>query len=818
MNTSSLLTWTLALSLFCVASCAFDDSALDDRPPCTTDADCEDGRCIEGSCTPRALLESADATTATPDASTDDATMGGDADDASERDTLDADPPLLCTPGGADCEGSVAVVCDVLGRTLTETDCADSDACDGEFGCRCEAGACRARACRPGTSQCDGTSVVTCSEDGSGFAVTEACPDGALCLGGVCTAPSCMPGPSTCVGDAVVGCTTTGVFVVEADCSLEDAICRSDALGAYCEPLVCSAGDRRCSRDGSGVEWCEDGTAFVVEETCADDAYCENARCIALACAPGVTRCAGPQLRGVCSSDGREERLEPCSPLTYCDDTDGVAQCVRQACVPLEARCTADGRGVETCDTRGAGYLDPLPCASDAYCDNGECAPQICTPNQRFCDGDIARDCNTLGSASTVFATCPFGCVDGACLDSRCGDGIVDPDAGEQCDDGNTAICDGCEGCVARHVLAIGAGTATTSNASWAPGASVFTIELWANVTGDGALAGIGGALESDFASLDVSEGRVRFGFELGDGTLIRAVAPAALAPGWHHIAGVRFEAQGAALYVDGELVAAVREPTDNTGLDGSGRLWIGSEGSRPPATATLDEVRISSSVRYSAPFNPPRRLSADADTIALYAFDSDAPGAVRDGGGGGRDLALTATALAPDTCRDAPSASVCGDGELASWEACDDGNLDEGDGCDARCKVEVDCPGEVGPGGACYLFVTTAFSWRDARDNCRGWGGDLVVVDTATEAAWLSLIRGFTGTAWIGLNDRGSEGNYTWSSGASSGYRAWASGEPNNRFFSEDCVEQYGQDGGDNRARWNDSNCDDRRNAICER
>jgi cysteine-rich repeat protein len=367
-------------------------------------------------------------------------------------------------------------------------------------------------------------------------------------------------------------------------------------------------------------------------------------------------------------------------------------------------------------------------------------------------------------------------------------------------------------------VLAIGAGTATTNNTSWVPAASVFTIELWANVTGDGALAGIGGALESDFASLDVSEGRVRFGFALGDGTVIRAVAPTALAPGWHHIAGVRFEAQGAALYVDGELLAVIREPIDNTGLDGSGRLWIGSEGSRPPATATLDEVRISSVARYNATFGPPRRLTADADTIALYAFDTDTTGTVRDLGGGDRDLTLSATVLAPETCRDAPSASVCGDGERASWEACDDGNLDEGDGCDARCKIEVECPGELGPGGACYLFVTTGFSWRDARDNCRGWGGDLVVVDTATEAAWLSLIRGFTGTAWIGLNDRGSEGNYTWSSGASSSYRAWASGEPNNRFFSEDCVEQYGQDGGDNRARWNDSNCDDRRNAICER
>src|SRR5688572_26366683 len=36
-------------------------------------------------------------------------------------------------------------------------------------------------------------------------------------------------------------------------------------------------------------------------------------------------------------------------------------------------------------------------------------------------------------------------CVDGTCDLTRCGDGVTDPAAGEQCDDGNMVPFDGCE-------------------------------------------------------------------------------------------------------------------------------------------------------------------------------------------------------------------------------------------------------------------------------------------------------------------------------------------------------------------------------------
>ena len=48
---------------------------------------------------------------------------------------------------------------------------------------------------------------------------------------------------------------------------------------------------------------------------------------------------------------------------------------------------------------------------------------------------------------------------------------------------------------------------------------------------------------------------------------------------------------------------------------------------------------------------------------------------------------------------------------------------------------------------------------------------------------------------AWISLNDRATEGIYTWDK-SSSYYLNWNTGEPNNNKGNEDCVEM-GRNGG---------------------
>jgi len=88
------------------------------------------------------------------------------------------------------------------------------------------------------------------------------------------------------------------------------------------------------------------------------------------------------------------------------------------------------------------------------------------------------------------------------------------------------------------------------------------------------------------------------------------------------------------------------------------------------------------------------------------------------------------------------------------------------------------------------------------------------VTINNAAENTFLRAL--LPGGFWIGLNDRGwfNEGNFRWDGDASSSYRNWAPGEPNDGGFwgSENCVEMLGS------GMWNDLACGRERNAMCER
>lgn len=61
-----------------------------------------------------------------------------------------------------------------------------------------------------------------------------------------------------------------------------------------------------------------------------------------------------------------------------------------------------------------------------------------------LCEPTIV-DCSTLAEGDSCGLTPGFVCIEGECVASRCGDGVVDEDAGEECDDGNGVEADGCE-------------------------------------------------------------------------------------------------------------------------------------------------------------------------------------------------------------------------------------------------------------------------------------------------------------------------------------------------------------------------------------
>ena len=86
---------------------------------------------------------------------------------------------------------------------------------------------------------------------------------------------------------------------------------------------------------------------------------------------------------------------------------------------------------------------------------------------------------------------------------------------------------------------------------------------------------------------------------------------------------------------------------------------------------------------------------------------------------------------------------------------------------------------------GHVYYFLSPT-NWLAARNIAQSLVGHLATIDDAAENNWIFTtftnlnLQLLSGGIWIGLNDATQEGNFVWSSGATSTYRNWAPGEPN--------------------------------------
>ena len=111
----------------------------------------------------------------------------------------------------------------------------------------------------------------------------------------------------------------------------------------------------------------------------------------------------------------------------------------------------------------------------------------------------------------------------------------------------------------------------------------------------------------------------------------------------WHHVAATADTDTGEkALFIDGVLVDSCQMHTKNPG--GDGPLTIGahvqiSNGQAYPSSwlvGLIDEVRISSTVRYVEDFEPSRWHEPDDDTLLLYHFAEGAGMSLEDASGNG--------------------------------------------------------------------------------------------------------------------------------------------------------------------------------------
>ena len=112
----------------------------------------------------------------------------------------------------------------------------------------------------------------------------------------------------------------------------------------------------------------------------------------------------------------------------------------------------------------------------------------------------------------------------------------------------------------------------------------------------------------------------------------------------WHHLA-LTWDATASPkvqMFVDGVPVAS--HDTLSVPVSTPAPIQIGyPTRTNAGLEMAMSEVRLSSAVRYLAPFTPANSFTPDANTVALYAFAEQTGTTAADSSGNGNDLTLTA-------------------------------------------------------------------------------------------------------------------------------------------------------------------------------
>ena len=115
--------------------------------------------------------------------------------------------------------------------------------------------------------------------------------------------------------------------------------------------------------------------------------------------------------------------------------------------------------------------------------------------------------------------------------------------------------------------------------------------------------------------------------------------------------------------------------------------------------------------------------------------------------------------------------------------------------------------------GISCYKITEAAFTWADAKEECRNLGGVLAALSSNQENEFIAQVVS-ADWIWIDCNDLEVEGIWKCREGnVEVAYINWYSGEPNNAFVGEDCavIATWGNQ------QWHDASCSRKEKAICK-
>ncbi|KAI4896081.1 hypothetical protein NFI96_027211 [Prochilodus magdalenae] len=122
----------------------------------------------------------------------------------------------------------------------------------------------------------------------------------------------------------------------------------------------------------------------------------------------------------------------------------------------------------------------------------------------------------------------------------------------------------------------------------------------------------------------------------------------------------------------------------------------------------------------------------------------------------------------------------------------------------------------------SCYYVSSNGKTWEQSRQDCRGNGADLVIINSKEEQDFVSGLGKSLKSWWIGLTDQAVEGRWKWVDGTSLGTGYWLQGEPNNAKYDsqgEDCAEMLSRvRSSATTSGWNDVPCSNVISWICEK
>lgn len=539
----------------------------------------------------------------------------------------------VCDPGTTICEGQSIVTCDARGSSAAVRACSSEPACAAStFGCGCSDGECEVRACAPESTRCVANSTQRCSADGLTWGALTDCGASSVCVGGSCVPKTCTPGSRECVGDTLVECNASGTSRTETDCKTSLDICTGTGAAAACTDRVCTPNATTCNATTSAVLLCDARGAAQTTVSCGAGQYCDGGVCRAQVCEPSSVTCDGSAVV-TCNVLGSASTVRQCASDPSCAGglygcTCSSGTCVSRICSPGSTRCA--GNGTQTCSSDGLYWGSQVSCGNTHVCVAGACELRVCSAGGRACEGETLVVCNATGTAEarTDCQASQLSCSESdgsaACVDTTtCGSLVLD---------GTDDFAE------APSLLGYAWGSSLTAEAwvNWSAKGQYRYEDIMrsGNETTTAFVVTIAGQVDPNPTCQGGSEvGRVMVVF---GGSCLQTPEPIP-SGAWHHIA-VTFGASKLTLFVDGELVATGPGPTtlpsSPTAL-GVGRNFHNNF----RFGGSIDEVRVSRTVRYTGAFSPAAYHTPDADTIGLWHMDEGAGSTVSDESGHGYTL-----------------------------------------------------------------------------------------------------------------------------------------------------------------------------------